>query len=257
MIGDKDNEGINTYNKAMAICESADDIESREKAIQEAQLIVQTLKSTGHPKADQMLSGLNQTSLMVHGVKQLLLGNANDSIKTFEQALKFYKANNDKSGELQTLMNLSSAHEMLGGLDSITTAIEKRLEAVKIAADMGDKGSQYIALFSLGILYEKLVGAKIPIVAPHLDMMWYDQSSFSQGVAQLAKSYFEKSLMVARELGDREKQGMSLAHFALALNHLGDRDQAIKSLETSIDMLGNKDPRTNSLINILSQMRSK
>ena len=54
------------------------------------------------------------------------------------------------------------------------------------------------------------------------------------GDARKAIEFYEQNLVIAREIGDRRGEGNSMWNSALALDPLGDREQAIACAEAAL-----------------------
>jgi tetratricopeptide (TPR) repeat protein len=146
---------------------------------------------------DARLKGQHLTHL---GLAYGELGQVNNAIECYEQALKIFREIGDRRGEGADLGNLAVAYAALG---EVQRAIDYYQQQLTIAREIGDRRGEGNALGNLGNAYAAL------------------------GEVQRAIDYYEQALKIDRELGDRRGEGADLGNLGLAYAALGEVQRAI------------------------------
>ena len=143
------------------------------------------------------------------GLAYANLGQEDQAIESYEQALTIAREVGDRRGEGADLGNLGVAYAALGQMDQ---AIEFYEQALMISRELGDRRGEGADLGNLGAAYYHL------------------------GQVDQAIAYYEQALTLARELGDRRNEGNQLGNLGLAYAALGQIGQAIAYYEQALTL---------------------
>ncbi|MBN1890002.1 MAG: tetratricopeptide repeat protein [Thermoflexales bacterium] len=135
------------------------------------------------------------------------LGQFEQSLKIYEQALSLVRELGNHVAEGQLLGNMGSACRSLGQFDCGLTFCK---ESLAIARKVGDRKGEGIQLGRLGRTYRTL-------------------RQFDQAI-----ELYEKSLAIAREVGNRQWEGYNLGSLGNAYLGLGQIERAIEFYEQSL-----------------------
>jgi hypothetical protein len=151
------------------------------------------------------------------GLAHHRLGQAEQAIGFYEQALMIHREIGNRGGEGRALGNLGNAYADLGQVEKAIGFYEQDLA---IAREIGDRQGEGSALGNLGNAYADL------------------------GQVEKAIGFSEQRLAIAREIGDRRGEGNALGNLGFAYADLGQVEKAIGLLEQSL-RIGQeiKDPR--------------
>jgi len=128
------------------------------------------------------------------------LGEVRKAIGYHEQALVISRETGDRQGEGSDLGNLGTAYARLGEVEKAIGYFEQQLV---IAREIGDRRGEGNALGSLGLAYADL------------------------GEVRKAIGYYEQALVISRETGDRQGEGNALGNLGSAYRNLGEVQKAI------------------------------
>ncbi len=186
------------------------------------------------------------------GLAYAALGDAQRSIKYFQQALDIHHNIGDENGRYLPLGNLGLAYNKLG---DGRHAIDYYNEAIEIAHAVGDRrnegefiGGKGAAYYSLGDMYHAVENYKQALeIAREIgdkqrEGVWLGNlggAFFALGKAHEAIEYYEQSLSVAREIGDHRSEGIHLGGMGGAYLALGDEHKAIDCYQQSLAIVRN------------------
>jgi tetratricopeptide (TPR) repeat protein len=154
------------------------------------------------------------------GLQQYGIGQFQEAIQSWEQALAIYREIRDQTGEGATLWNLGDVYN---GLGEYQVAIDYYQQVRVVAQEMGGSSSE-----GEGIILWKLGGA------------YFELGEYEQAI-----DFFEQSLVIAREIGNLAAEGASLAGLGDAYLSLVQYRQAIDFFEQSLVIareIGNRAP---------------
>jgi tetratricopeptide (TPR) repeat protein len=134
------------------------------------------------------------------GIAYYALGQVEQAIDYYEQALAIDRQIGYRQGEASALGNLALVYAALGQLEQ---AIDYHRQALAIHYEIGDHQGQANRLDNLGIAYRAL------------------------GQLEQAIDYHRQALVIARQIGDRRGQASALGNLGLAYRDLGQVEQAI------------------------------
>jgi CHAT domain-containing protein/tetratricopeptide (TPR) repeat protein len=162
--------------------------------------------------ARQLFQNDREGQAKVHLFAGYIAGGIGDAEKAFaeiSQALKLYRAVNNKTGEGLALSALGLSHSLKRDENS---AIELHREAIKIFNAAGDRHSEAIATNGLGQVYENL------------------------NEYVMALGHYEHALQLFQDIGSLD--GVSMAIFKLARVHMlnNQLDQALTSYERCLSL---------------------
>ena len=186
------------------------------------------------------------------------LGRAQDSLAERDKAISFYeealaidRETGDRGGEAGSLNNLGNIYD---GMGDPHRAVELFNEALSISIEIGNKRLEATILANLGIVYSLLDDI-------HKAIKFYEQSlilsreihdQYTEGLVltklgdafaqsfndnRRAMDFYDQALLLHREIGNLRGEGQVLCCYAIALNALGDRMQAIAASEKSLEIL--------------------
>ena len=176
------------------------------------------------------------------------LGNTYSNLGQMEQAVKFYKQAlaisreiGDRSKVATGLANLGNAYHLLGQVD---WAIEHYGQALVVSQEIGDQRGESetfsnlgSAFHSLGLIeqaieyYQRALAIAREISdrrgeGNHLGRLGLAYTDFGQ--IERAFEYYQQALVIAREVGDKRKEGYHLGNLGIAHYNLGQIKQAIE-----------------------------
>ncbi len=175
------------------------------------------------------------------------VGEYQEAIKFYSQALDIDRENNNKGGEGVWLGNLGNAYYNFGQVEK---AIEYYEKALAIAREIGDRRGEGNHLGNMGNAYSDLGQVEKAIEyyekalaiarkignrggeGNHLGNMGNAYSDLGQ--VEKAIEYYEKALAIAREIGDRRGEGSHLGNLGIAYNNLGQVEKAIEYYEKAL-----------------------
>jgi CHAT domain-containing protein len=140
------------------------------------------------------------TRLFQQGNDQFAASDFSAAFQSWQQALKLFRATQDRRGESAALGNLGIAYKALG---NYAQAIEYQEQSLAIDRALKNRRGEGDALGNLGNVYQLL------------------------GNYAKAIEYQEQSLAIARELNDRQSEGASLGNLGLAYESLANYPKAI------------------------------
>jgi len=135
------------------------------------------------------------------------LGQVEQAIEFFQQALLISREIGNRRGEGADLGNLGSAYRDLGQVEQ---AIEFYQQALLISREIGNRRGEGADLGNLGLAYSDL------------------------GQMDKAIEFYEQALLIAREIGDRRGEGADLGNLGLAYSNLGQVDKAIEFYQQAL-----------------------
>jgi CHAT domain-containing protein/tetratricopeptide (TPR) repeat protein len=145
-----------------------------------------------------------------------LMGGAYDALGDLENALKFYE---DALVEFRKVGNRSSEAAVLNNIGKIyedTAEWQKALDfnsrAVEVARNAGDQRLEAIALRNLGLTHEAL------------------------GENQKSLDYYQRALPLRRVVGDKAGEAETLKSISSAYAHIGQVDKALEYNEQALDL---------------------
>ena len=142
---------------------------------------------------------------------QLLLSDPITAIKHYEQSLAISRDIEDRKGEGVNLGNLGLAYAAQG---ETHRAIEYCEQALNISREIGDRRGEGNWLGNLGAARA-------------------NQGEFVKAIDH----NYEQALKIYRDIGDRRREGNAFWNKSLALNELGNREQAIGCAKSALKVL--------------------
>ncbi|MGA3285553.1 MAG: tetratricopeptide repeat protein [Verrucomicrobiota bacterium] len=184
------------------------------------------------------------------GIAYQILGETDKAIKFYEEVQAIARETGNRENEGAMLINLG---EIFRDKGDCHRADELFNEALSISCEIGSKRLEATALVHLGIVYSLLDDI-------HKAVKFYEQSLIifreirdrpKEGIVltklgdayalfddyHRAIQFYQQALLLHREVGDLRGEGRVLCCYALALNALGDRTEAIAVAEKSLDIL--------------------
>ncbi len=141
------------------------------------------------------------------GIAYAELGQVEQAIEYFRQALAIDREIKDRIGEGNALGNLGEAYYWLGHVEQ---AIEYSQQALALRRKIKDRGGESQDLTNLGVAYESL------------------------GKVKEAMEYYQQALAIERKIKDRRGEGNSLGNLGSAYAALGQIEKAIEYLEEAL-----------------------
>ncbi len=141
------------------------------------------------------------------GIAHRIMGNVQQAIKTYMQALSIIREKGDRRDEGNVLGNLGLAYADLG---DVQRSIEFYKQALAIGRATGDRRGEGTTLNNLGMAYMYL------------------------GEASRAIEHYERALSIYDEVGDLRGKSNALSNLGIAHKSLGDIHQAIKFHEQAM-----------------------
>jgi len=135
------------------------------------------------------------------------LGQMEQAIENYEQALAISREIGDRHNEGALLGGLGNAYR---GLGQVKQAIENYEQALAISREIGDRHNEGTWLGSLGQAYRDL------------------------GQVEKAIEYYHQALAISRQIGDRRREGALLGKLGPAYLDLGQVEKAIENYEQAL-----------------------
>ena len=161
--------------------------------------------------------------LNTQGIQHYQIGQVQESLQSWEQALTIYQEIRDRQGEANSLGNLGLAYDCQG---QYQLAIEFHKQSLEIKRKIGDRKGEAASVGNLGLAY------------------------YSLGQYHKAIKFHQQSCKVSREIGYRQQEANSLGNLGLAYDVLGQYQRAIKCHQQSLKIsreIGNCQEEANSL----------
>ncbi|MEW6736719.1 MAG: tetratricopeptide repeat protein [Acidobacteriota bacterium] len=139
--------------------------------------------------------------------------NAETSLKAIEkykQALSFFRAIEDHSGEALTLIGIGSIYDSLGEKQK---ALDFYNEALPIIKAVGDRYEEAATLNNIGAVYD------------------------SQGNKQKALDFYNEALPIIRAIGDRRGEAATLNNIGFAYDSLGEKRKALDYYNQALSII--------------------
>jgi len=127
----------------------------------------------------------------------------------YEEALPFYSAIGDHSGEATTLNNIGYIYESFGESQKALSFFDR---ALPLARKAEDRGGEATTLNNIGLIY------------------------FSLGENQKAFDYFNRALALVRNIGSRRAEATTLNNIGLTLDSLGEKQKALDYFERALPL---------------------
>lgn len=143
------------------------------------------------------------------GIVHTSLGQYQDAIKGYEEALQLFLSISDREGESNSLSGLGNVYQSLG---QYLRAIDLHQQCLKIKREIGDRCGEVNSLGNLGNAYQSL------------------------GEYRQAIDLHRQHYSLAREIGDRRGEANSLRNLATMYNLLAQYQQAIDFCQQSLNI---------------------
>ena len=153
---------------------------------------------------DAWTTGASSTSL---GTSHYLLGQTQEAIRLYEQALAIDREISDRDGEATDLGNLGNCYADLG---QIQQAIRLYEQPLAIHREIGNRGGEAVNLGNLG------------------------NRDADLGRIQRATQLYEQALAIHREISDRDGEARTLGNLGLCYADLGQTQHAIQLHEQAL-----------------------
>ncbi|WP_204153574.1 tetratricopeptide repeat protein [Leptolyngbya sp. CCY15150] len=195
-----------------------------------------------------------------------VLGQYDQSIDFYEQALEIAREMGDRSSEGSALSGLGNSHAALGQYQQ---AIDFYEQALEIAREIGSRDGEGSVLDSLGNVYQSLgqYQQAIDFYEQALEIAHEIGSRFGEGSAlsglgsgyvalgqyQQAIDFYEQALEIAREIGSRSGERSVLDSLGNVYQSLGQYQQAIDFYEQALEIareIGSRDGEGSVLANL-------
>ncbi|MEC4867887.1 MAG: tetratricopeptide repeat protein, partial [Jaaginema sp. PMC 1078.18] len=150
------------------------------------------------------------TTLNNIGVIYSDLGEKQQALDYYNQALLLKRAVGDKGGEASTLSNIGVLYNFLGEKQQ---ALDYLNQALPILRTVGDKGGEASTLSNIGLVYSSL------------------------GEKQQALDYYNQALPLRRAVGDRRGEASTLSNIGLVYSSLGNQQQALDYYNQALPIL--------------------
>lgn len=148
----------------------------------------------------------------------------------FEQSLVIFREIGDRAGEGTTLGNLGSVARNRGQYEQASHYCEQSLA---ICQEIGDRRGESWTLNSLGLVAYALGQSPSPLAAPARASVSCAQRD---AIDQQAICYYEQSLAISQEIGDRRNEGFALAGLGDVQTNLSQWTQAEATLQAAITL---------------------
>jgi tetratricopeptide (TPR) repeat protein len=175
------------------------------------------------------------------------IGEYQEAINCYEQALDIVRENNNKGGESTWLGSLGIAYSDIGQVEK---AIEYYEKALAIATEIGDRRNEGAVLGNLGLAYRYLgkfekslkYYEKVLLIAREIGNRQVEgvglgglgNAYINLGQVEKSIEYYEKALVIAREIGNRINEGYWLGNLGNAYRDLGQVEKAIEYYEKAL-----------------------
>ena len=187
----------------------------------EAEKDLAVLLSIIDSDSDLYISTLNN----IGGVYSAL-GDKEQALEFYNQALPLRREVGDKAGEATTLNNIGGVYDDLGDKDQ---ALELFNQALPLRREVGDKAGEASTLTNIGGVYDDL------------------------GDKDQALELFNQALPLRREVGDKAGEANTLTNIGGVYAALGDKDQALELFNQALPLrreVGDKAGEASTLNNI-------
>ncbi|WP_416209811.1 CHAT domain-containing tetratricopeptide repeat protein [Nodularia sp. LEGE 06071] len=164
------------------------------------------------------------------------LGEKQQALSYYNQALPLLRAVENRGGEAITLNNIGALYDSLGEKQQ---ALKYFNQALPIYRAVEDRGGEATTLNNLGALYNDL------------------------GEKQQALSYYNKALPLLRAVGDRQGEATTLNNLGYVYADLGEKQQALKyynqalTLRRAVSDRGGEATTLNNLGRVYSDLGEK
>ena len=168
------------------------------------------------------------------------IGNVYDSLGEKQQALDYYnqalplrRAVGDRGGEATTLNNIGLVYDSLGEKQQ---ALDYYNQALPLRRAVGDRGGEATTLNNIGLVYDSL------------------------GEKQQALDYYNQALPLRRAVGDRGGEATTLNNIGLVYDSLGEKQQALDYYNQALPLrraVGDRGGEANTLFNFAYLKRNQ
>ncbi|MEH2350309.1 MAG: CHAT domain-containing protein, partial [Nostoc sp.] len=138
------------------------------------------------------------------------LGEKQEALKYYNQALPILRAVGNREVEATTLNNIGAVYDSLGEKQE---ALKYYNQALPIFRAVGDRGAEANTLNNIGLVYDSL------------------------GEKQEALKYYNQALPIFRAVGDREGEARILFNMAFLERDRGNLQQALTQIEAAIKII--------------------
>jgi len=128
------------------------------------------------------------------------LGEKQQALDLYNQALPIQRDVGDRAGEARTINNIGLVYSELGAKQQ---ALDFYNQALSIQREVGDKSGEATTLNNIGLVYSDL------------------------GEKQQALDFYNQALLLRREVGDKAGEARTINNIRLVYNALGDKQQAL------------------------------
>ncbi len=161
------------------------------------------------------------------------LGEKQQALDFYNQALPLIQAVGDRSGEASTLNNIGTVYNSLGDKQQ---ALDYYNQALPLRRAVGDRGGEAAALNNIGAVYSSL------------------------GEKQQALDYYNQALPLSRAVGDRGGEAGTLNNIGLVYDSLGEKQQALDYYNQALPLfqaVGDRVGEASTLFNLAFLERDK
>jgi tetratricopeptide (TPR) repeat protein len=155
-----------------------------------------------------------------------VLGDHQQALRYYEQALPLYRQVGDRDGEATTLNNMGAVYDDFGDKQQALRYYE---QALPVHRQVGNRAIEATTLNNIGRVYSAL------------------------GDKQQALAYYDQALPLRRQVGDRGGEATTLNNIGRVYDALGDKQQALVYYEQALPMyrqMGDKAGEATTLNNI-------
>jgi len=193
------------------------------------------------------------------------LGQYNEAVEYYKEALAIAREIGNKSDECDYLCNLGRAYRNLG---QYKRSAEYHQQALNIAREIRDRRREGINLCNLGITYRNLGQHKCAIKCLKISLdisreivnrheegrilMNLGKAYLETGLAEKAIAYHQQALDIVCEIGDRREEGNLLCAMGWAYDSLGEYEQAIGCYERGLSIMRDIGDRRGECVSLLS-----
>lgn len=197
--------------------------------------------------------GLESAFLNGLGLSQLAQGRLDEAVKSYKKALLISQEIGNREEEGRSLNNLGAAYQKL---EEWTDALKYAWQAQSIAREEGNQLELCRSLNTMGTIYQSASQWDFAITcheeALSIARQIPDKREIFSNLNNLGRCYllsgqnknskesiefFEKSLMIKRDLGDRVGVGRTLLNIAIAHFSAGEHDKATRYARESVEAL--------------------
>ncbi|MBO0861953.1 MAG: CHAT domain-containing protein, partial [Chloracidobacterium sp.] len=177
------------------------------------------------------------------------LGETQQALEKYKEALPLWRAAGDRKGEGDTLGNIGLVYSLLGEMQR---ALEKYNEALPLARAVGDRRGEAVTLNNIGGVYEALgemrkalerlneslpvrraVGDRVGEAATlnNIGFVYY-----LLGEMRKALDKYNEALPLWGEVGDRRGEAYTLDNIGLVYRSLGEEQKALERLNEALPL---------------------